>query len=311
MWFGAVCPWHKFLDNDVIPLYRLVPLGILVLLFRRLPWVFAIHKKIPQIEQIRQAIFVGFFGPVGVSAIFYLYITNEFLATLKGDDGKQRSDVVKLPDTVLIVVWFLCICSVVSPTNPPLIIRLSLSLSTSHLTITHQVVHGLSIPLGKLGYYLPRTLSRGITEENSGNHTPFHISGRVSMNGLRLPTFSISRRNSLEEEQNRVQNNTGAAAAGPESPGGPKANTARPVWRIGGTLIRDERGKQEQEQQQQQQPPPPKVIGSSLYGSMADEGTTGGGNVSPPPGSFDPTNRTIRFPDEAHEGGKGGRAVCG
>lgn len=113
MWYGAVCPWHQFLANDVIPLYRLVPLGILILIFRRLPWVFAIHKKIPQIEEVHQAIFVGFFGPVGVSAIFYLYVTNEFVNTIKGSDGELRSDVAKLPDTVLIVVWFLCICSVV------------------------------------------------------------------------------------------------------------------------------------------------------------------------------------------------------
>lgn len=92
MWYGAAAPWGKFLTNDVIPLYRLVPLAVLILIFRRLPWVYAIHKKIPQIEHARQAIFVGFFGPIGVSAIFYLYITREFLETLKGDDGKLRPD---------------------------------------------------------------------------------------------------------------------------------------------------------------------------------------------------------------------------
>lgn len=114
MWYGAVCPWDSFLHNDVIPLQRLVPLGVLVLLLRRLPWVFAVHKKIPQIEQIRQAIFVGFFGPVGVSAIFYLYITTEFLETLRGSDGDLREDVANLPEAVTVIVWFLCITSVVS-----------------------------------------------------------------------------------------------------------------------------------------------------------------------------------------------------
>lgn len=113
MWYGAVCPWEKFLTNDVVPLPRLVALGILVLLLRRLPWVFAIHRRIPQIEEVHQAIFVGFFGPIGVSAIFYLYIANEFLDTLKGANGEIREDVANLPETVLVVVWFLCICSVV------------------------------------------------------------------------------------------------------------------------------------------------------------------------------------------------------
>lgn len=92
VWYGAVAPWGKFLTNDVIPLYRLVPLAVLVLIFRRLPWVYAFHKKIAQIEHTRQAIFVGFFGPIGVSAVFYLYITREFLETLGDGNGKLRPD---------------------------------------------------------------------------------------------------------------------------------------------------------------------------------------------------------------------------
>lgn len=92
MWYGAVAPWRKFVTNSVIPIYRLVPLAILVLIFRRLPWVYAIHKKIPQIEHPRQAVFVGFFGPIGVSAIFYLYITQEFLGTLEDGSGELRPD---------------------------------------------------------------------------------------------------------------------------------------------------------------------------------------------------------------------------
>ncbi|KAK0732644.1 Sodium/hydrogen exchanger family-domain-containing protein, partial [Apiosordaria backusii] len=113
MWLGAVCPWHEFLVNDgVVPLYRLIILGVLVLMFRRLPWVFAIHKFIPQIEEVRQAIFVGFFGPVGVSAIFYLYITLEFLKTMEVD-GRPREDVEHLGEVVKVVVWFLAICSIV------------------------------------------------------------------------------------------------------------------------------------------------------------------------------------------------------
>jgi sodium/hydrogen antiporter len=113
MWYGAVCPWEAFLQNDVVPLRRLVPLGILVLLFRRLPWVYAVHRFIPQIKQVRQAIFVGFFGPVGVSGIFYLYVTLEFLHTLDVD-GKPKADVEALPEAVLVAVGFIAICSIVS-----------------------------------------------------------------------------------------------------------------------------------------------------------------------------------------------------
>lgn len=63
--------------------------------------------------------FVGFFGPIGVSAIFYLYIAVEFLDTLKAD-GEPRADAQRPAETIRIVVWFLAICSI--------------------------IVHGLSIP---------------------------------------------------------------------------------------------------------------------------------------------------------------------
>lgn len=76
--------------------------------------MFALHRFIPQIEEKRQAIFVGFFGPIGVSAIFYLYISLEFLETIKVD-GVERADAEHLGEVIKVVVWFLVICSIVSP----------------------------------------------------------------------------------------------------------------------------------------------------------------------------------------------------
>lgn len=114
MWFGAVCPWPIFLNNNIIPIYRLIGLGILVLLFRRLPVVFAMHRYIHQIEEFRQAAFVGFFGPIGVSAIFYLYVSLEYVRHNLIVDGTVREDGERLIETMYIVVWFLTICSIVS-----------------------------------------------------------------------------------------------------------------------------------------------------------------------------------------------------
>jgi NhaP-type Na+/H+ or K+/H+ antiporter len=115
IWFGAVCPWYEFAHNSVIPIYRLIFLGILVLLLRRLPIVFAMHTKIKQIEEKRQALFVGFFGPIGVSAIFYLYVTLEFLNKITVD-GEIREDALYLKEVMNVVIWFLVICSIVSVT---------------------------------------------------------------------------------------------------------------------------------------------------------------------------------------------------
>ncbi|OBT62006.1 hypothetical protein VE03_08263 [Pseudogymnoascus sp. 23342-1-I1] len=166
MWYGATCPWASFLDNNVIPLYRLVFLGILILAFRRLPVVFAMHKLIHQIDEKRQAVFVGFFGPIGVSAIFYLYVGREFLHQLSNGDV-ERPDAESLAETFNVVVWFLVICSI--------------------------VVHGISIPLGKLGFYLPRTISQALESTRESE-----------IEDIEEPrSFQLRRRNRNRREQNR------------------------------------------------------------------------------------------------------------
>ncbi|KAF4780993.1 sodium/hydrogen exchanger family protein [Colletotrichum scovillei] len=124
MWLGAVCPWESFWNSELISPGRLVALGVLVLLLRRLPVILGLHRYIRQIRGPRQALFVGYFGPIGVSAIFYLYVGLEFLETLTDDDG-QRADAKQLGETMLVTIWFLIICSI--------------------------VIHGVSVPIAKLG----------------------------------------------------------------------------------------------------------------------------------------------------------------
>ena len=112
MWFGAVCPWTSFAHTDVVPIHRLILLGVLILLFRRIPEIFAMHLHIDHITQTRQALFVGYFGPIGVSAIFYLYISLDFLRGVTVD-GQVREDAVRLAEVMTVVIWFLAICSIV------------------------------------------------------------------------------------------------------------------------------------------------------------------------------------------------------
>ena len=117
MWLGAVCPWESFWQSEVVTLGRLFAIGALVLLLRRLPILVALHQYIWQIKGYGQAMFVGYFGPIGVSAIFYLYIGLEFLETVTvGTEGEthQREDATRLGDTMMTVIWFLIISSVVS-----------------------------------------------------------------------------------------------------------------------------------------------------------------------------------------------------
>lgn len=184
MWYGAICPWASFRINDVIPVYRLIFLGILILMFRRLPFVLAVHKQIPEIEEWQQAAFVGFFGPIGVSAIFYLYVSLDFLNQVTVD-GDIREDAAHLQDVMRVVIWFLAICSI--------------------------VVHGLSVPMGKLGYHLPRTMSRALSTSQENE-------GRDTFNLRRYPQMDSSQ--NLRQRRNPDQRPTGA------------------VFRIGGSSIR-------------------------------------------------------------------------
>lgn len=95
------------------------------------------YPGIPEIRDIRQAGFVGFFGPMGVSAIFYLYTSREFLRSLVVYEGHERADAERLAEILNVVVWFVVISSIVT--------------------------HGISIPVGKLWFYLPAALSRDNT----------------------------------------------------------------------------------------------------------------------------------------------------
>jgi NhaP-type Na+/H+ or K+/H+ antiporter len=137
LWYGASLPWNSFVDTPNISLWRLLILGALVLAFRRLPWIVAMRQWIPQLENARQAVFAGFFGPIGVSAVFYLFIALDFieahLSAGQGNPGGPRTDVVDLAQTLRTVVWFLVVCSIVCPSlgsifHPP-------SLATIHLTL--------------------------------------------------------------------------------------------------------------------------------------------------------------------------------
>ena len=111
-YYGAICPWYQFAYNPVIPVYRLIFIGILVLLFRRPPMVAAFHWILHQSDDWKQNFFLGFFGPIGVSAIFYLYTAVAYLQEIKVD-GKPRPDTEKLEQIITIVVWFMVICSIV------------------------------------------------------------------------------------------------------------------------------------------------------------------------------------------------------
>ncbi|KAL7424027.1 hypothetical protein Q5752_001612 [Cryptotrichosporon argae] len=71
IYIGAIIPFHSFADASIhLSVWRLVVLAILILLIRRLPAILVLYKFIPDIKTLREAAFTGWFGPMGVGAIF-------------------------------------------------------------------------------------------------------------------------------------------------------------------------------------------------------------------------------------------------
>ena len=80
-------------------------------------------------------------------------------------------------------------------------------------------MHGLSVPLGKLGYHLPRTLSsaiasRSLSDDPGETHPPFRIREQIQS------------RAQLDNERSRQRNSQRMRGEPP-----------RPIFRIGGSLI--------------------------------------------------------------------------
>ena len=68
-YLGASLPWEAYKQ---IGFGRLVALSSLILSIRRLPIVLSLCRFIPNLRNYKEAIFFGWFGPIGVGAIYYV-----------------------------------------------------------------------------------------------------------------------------------------------------------------------------------------------------------------------------------------------
>jgi NhaP-type Na+/H+ or K+/H+ antiporter len=72
VFFGAIIPWESFNKMDTITPLHLFGVLVLILIFRRIPIVYALFKfkLLPSVRTGTEALFVGHFGPMGVGALF-------------------------------------------------------------------------------------------------------------------------------------------------------------------------------------------------------------------------------------------------
>ncbi len=133
IYLGALLPWAEF-GNGAIGLsaWRLIVLGILVLIVRRLPWVMAWYPLIPSLDSWREAVFAGYFGPIGVSAVYYAILAVERLP-----EPRQR-----LREVIYPVVLF--------------------------LALTSTVAHGITIPVARFTPHIYRRTRSSVSVASEG-----------------------------------------------------------------------------------------------------------------------------------------------
>ncbi|KAJ2503514.1 hypothetical protein IWW47_002886, partial [Coemansia sp. RSA 2052] len=136
IYFGTIIPWHQFNNPAlVIAPWRLIVAAIMVLLLRRLPVVVLLTRITPAFRNYRQSIFAGWFGPIGVGAIFFAEIVMEEIEHAP-DHFHLRSREIIVP-----IISFLVFSSV--------------------------LVHGITLPLVYIGKVV-RSHSRSLTSMRSG-----------------------------------------------------------------------------------------------------------------------------------------------
>lgn len=75
IYIGLIIPWDAYSDETLqLTGWRVVVLGICTMLLRRPPWMLAFYRLIPALKNVREGLFAGWFGPIGVSAVYYLEV---------------------------------------------------------------------------------------------------------------------------------------------------------------------------------------------------------------------------------------------
>ncbi|EPB82236.1 hypothetical protein HMPREF1544_11041 [Mucor circinelloides 1006PhL] len=138
VYIGAIIPWSDF-GNAALGLtpWRLVVIAILILLFRRLPILIILKPVMPAMKTYREAIFSGWFGPMGVGAVFLSMIAKEEMIEIYHEEEVKPLTIELISPVVLFIV------------------------------LSSTLVHGTTIPLFKIGKRI-RTRTLSIASTGSG-----------------------------------------------------------------------------------------------------------------------------------------------
>ncbi|KAF9904026.1 hypothetical protein EC991_003124 [Linnemannia zychae] len=209
VYIGASIPFANFHDMALeLSVWRLIVLAVLILMLRRLPFVMALKRFIPALASYREAAFAGWFGPIGVGAVFFSKVTAQMTNPNNlGDNPHNIERLLRVRSVVYPVVMFLVLSSV--------------------------LIHGVTVPLLHLQYKYTRTWSRKREESshvvsrlphiNIGDEIvlrPPTISGS-SVGGLmdgdtEQRTIGYDNQRSLNNNQRSLLGYNGFGLAGPD-----------------------------------------------------------------------------------------------
>lgn len=113
IYIGAIIPFKDFGNAAFhLSVWRLIVLAILILLLRRMPIILALYKFIPDLKTFREAVFVGWFGPMGVGAIFIATLARHHIPEPVNDGDTSQVDL--LQETIVPIVSMLVLASVLT-----------------------------------------------------------------------------------------------------------------------------------------------------------------------------------------------------
>ena len=115
IYIGAWLPFSQFNSPDlgIVP-WKLVVLFIGILLLRRIPSMIIIYKWIPDVKTLKEALFCGHFGPMGVGAVFIstLAVTELQRSLNEETDGSKRAQNELLKNSLHTIVGFVVLGSI-------------------------------------------------------------------------------------------------------------------------------------------------------------------------------------------------------
>ena len=182
MYIGSIIPWSEFNQPDTTGLTwgRLIGLGVMVLLFRRIPAILMTYKMMPKVvKNYKEALFMGYFGPIGAGAVFYVEHSRHLFPEL-GEGDEEETNLVRV---MIPVVYFLVVFSIVVH---------GLSIPALNLIYRYmgvKPIHTDAVPIRRLSTRVPTPVNAEVDTENAERFVAYNRFSRPVFAQHELPVI--------------------------------------------------------------------------------------------------------------------------